>query len=305
MAGSRLDLHDFQLLKEVRSTRSLTAASERLGLSQPAISVRLGHLRQHFSDPLFVRTSEGMMATPFLESLLPDIDHAMSLLSPKDGPHKPFDARNSSRRFRIGLSHVAQMVLLPDLLAALQDLAPSLRIDSVDLDVSTPALLESGDLDLAIGYALAMTSGFFQQRLFTESYCCLFRKGHPRIRDTLTKERFLSEEHVALVAPATGHSRLDKILEGRGAERTIAVKVSSFLGIERIVGSTNLLAVVPSRLGLAIAQGGNVSAVALPFPSLPYEVKQYWHGRFHHDTGNRWLRSVLFERFSNLPPGGF
>ena len=305
MGQSRIDLCDLKLLKEVRLTRSLTAASERLGLSQPAVSVRLGHLRKHFADPLFVRTSDGMMSTPFLESLIPDIEQAMGLLSPKDGPHKPFDALNSTRRFRVGLSHVAQMVVLPELLARLQVIAPKVRIDSLDLDASTPAQLESGELDLAMGYAPNLHSGFFQQRLFDESYYCIFRADHPRIAGPLTKAMFLEEEHVAVVAPATGHSRLDKVLEERGAERKVAVKVSSFLGIERIVRSTNLLAVVPSSLGKTIALSGHVRAVELPIPSLSYEVRQYWHGRFHYDTGNGWLRSVFFEKFSNLPQSGF
>ena len=26
-----------------------------------------------------------------------------------------------------------------------------------------------------------------------------------------------------------------------------------------------------------------------------YSVKQFWHERFHHDPGNRWLRSLIRE----------
>ncbi|HCP77197.1 MAG TPA: LysR family transcriptional regulator, partial [Pusillimonas sp.] len=88
MAQNKLDLYDFLLLKEIRAARSVTGACEQVGLSQPAISVRLGHLREHFGDPLFVRTSEGMMATPFLENLLPHIDQAINLLNPEGGAYK-------------------------------------------------------------------------------------------------------------------------------------------------------------------------------------------------------------------------
>jgi DNA-binding transcriptional LysR family regulator len=35
-----------------------------LGVSQPAISNALARLRQHFADPLFLRTGRGMRPTP-------------------------------------------------------------------------------------------------------------------------------------------------------------------------------------------------------------------------------------------------
>ena len=302
MAQNKLDLYDFLLLKEIRAARSVTGASEQVGLSQPAISVRLGHLREHFGDPLFVRTSEGMMATPFPENLLPHIDQAINLLNPEGGAFKPFDASTSTRRFRLGLSHVAQLVMLPELLALLKEAAPKIKIDSVDLDSMTPSLLENGKLDLAIGYTIDLHSGFYQQRLFAENYSCILRANHPRVIDTLSKAQFLQEEHLALVAPATGHSRLDKALEERGVERKIAVKVSSFLGLEQIITSTDLLAIVPSRLGRTLALNGKIRILNLPFPSLSYEVRQYWHGRYHYDSGNSWLRKLIFEKFTNLPP---
>jgi DNA-binding transcriptional LysR family regulator len=287
MSHNKLDLYDFLLLKEIRAARSVTGACEQVGLSQPAISVRLGHLREHFGDPLFVRTSEGMMATPFLENLLPHIDQAINLLNPEGGAYKPFDAATSTRRF---------------LLALLKAQAPGLKIDSVDLDSMTPSLLENGKLDLAIGYTIDLHSGFYQQRLFAENYSCVLRANHPRVIDTLTKEQFLQEEHLALVAPATGHSRLDKALEERGVERKITVKVSSFLGLEQIITSTDLLAIVPSRLARTLALNGKIRFMNLPFPSLSYEVRQYWHGRYHYDSGNSWLRKLIFEKFTNLPP---
>lgn len=302
MASSKLDLHDFLLLKEIRAARSVTGASEQIGLSQPAVSIRLGHLREHFGDPLFVRTSEGMMATPFLEKLLPDIEQAISLLNPEGGSYKPFDAATSTRRFRLGLSHVAQLVMFPEMVSTLKHGAPGIQLDSVDLDTMTGTLLESGKLDLAIGYTIDLHQGFYQQRLFAENYSCIARADHPRISRELTRKQFLQEQHLALVAPTTGHSRLDKALEERGVRRKIAVRVSSFLGLERIITSTDLLAIVPSRLARTLAQDGRIRALDLPFPSLSYEVRQYWHERYHHDAGNSWMRKLVFDKFTNLPP---
>jgi len=301
-ATSKLDLYDLLLLKEIRAARSVTGAVPQVGLSQPAISIRLGHLRQHFGDPLFVRTSGGLMATPFLDSLMGDIEHAIKLLNPEESSRRAFDPATSTRRFRLGLSHIAQMVMLPEVLGQLKSLGPGLQVDSIDLDGTTASLLESGQLDLAIGYTFELHNGFFQQRLFAENYSCIVRRNQPRIGDTLTKKQFHDEEHLALVAPATGHSLLDKVLEERGVQRRITARVSSYLGLEQILVSTDLLAVVPSRLARTLAYGDRIKILGLPFPSPTYEVRQYWHERYHYDSGNSWLRKLIFESFTNLPP---
>ncbi len=297
-----LSLLDCLMLKEIRKAGSLTGAVEQVGLSQPAISIRLGRMRKHFGDPLFVRTSEGMQPTPFLENLMPDVERAINLLNPQGGIYQPFDPATSTRRFRLALSHVAQMVTLPELLFLLKHAAPNVQLDSVDLDGMTSNLLENGKLDVAIGYTTDLYNGFYQQRLFTENYACIARADHPLQGHELTREQFFEARHLALVAPATGHSLLDKALEERGVERNVAVRVSSLLGIGEIIASTDLLAIVPARLARTLALKGTIKTMALPFPPLCYEVRQYWHQRYHHDAGNNWLRKLIFDNFTNPPP---
>src|SRR5690349_974701 len=65
----RVDLNLLVVLQRLLETGSVTAAAERLGLSQPAVSRALGRLREAFADALFVRTPEGLRATPRAEQL--------------------------------------------------------------------------------------------------------------------------------------------------------------------------------------------------------------------------------------------
>ncbi|MGE4124914.1 MAG: LysR family transcriptional regulator [Pusillimonas sp.] len=298
---TRLDLYDLLLLKEIHAAQSVSRAVDHVGLSQPAISVRLGHLRQHFGDALFVRTSGGMMATPFLESLLPHIEQAILLLNTEGNPYRSFEPATSTRRFRLGLSHIGQLVMLPALMGSLRNIAPNIKIDSLDLDELSANLLESGKLDLAIGYATDLQTGFYQQRLFTENYVCIMRPDHPRIRGALSREGYLAEAHLALDAPGTGHTRLEKTLFEQGIDRNVTLRVPSYLGLEAIISASDLLAIVPARLGRTLARQGKAQALALPFSIEPYEIRQYWHERYHRDAGNMWLRKQVFEHLSNLP----
>lgn len=301
---ANLDLADFLILKEIYKTRSVTASVSQVGLSQPAISIRLGNLRNYFSDPLFVKTPEGMMPTPLMQTLIAPIDQLLDLLGPNRGQLVRFTPETSLRKFHLGLSHVAQMVLLPPLLTLFGSSAPRIQIDSTDLNDQTALAMAQGEIDIAIGYAAELNTGFYQQRLFTEHYSCIARKRHPRLADNPAPStaQLLKEEYLSLVAPGTGHSLLDKHLHAEGITRSIKLRVSSFLGLEQIIVATDLLAIVPARLANTLAQGGRIRAFDISFPMPAYEVRQYWHERYHHDPGNQWLRQTIFNTFVDLPP---
>jgi len=57
------DLNLLRVFLAIWDLRSLTAAWDRLGLTQPAVSHALRCLRNLFEDPLFVRTPNGMVPT--------------------------------------------------------------------------------------------------------------------------------------------------------------------------------------------------------------------------------------------------
>ncbi len=75
----------------------------------------------------------------------------------------------------------------------------------------------------------------------------------------------------------------------------VVLQVSSFLGVARLVAGTELLVVVPRRLGQAQAQQEKVRLLAPPLALPAYAVKQHWHERFHADAGHAWLRQTVAE----------
>eukprot|EP01034_Spumella_vulgaris_P012949 gene12949-16494_t len=66
----RVDLNLLIVFETLMHERSVTRAAEKLFLGQPAISAALSRLRGLFDDPLFVRTSEGMLPTPRAEAMM-------------------------------------------------------------------------------------------------------------------------------------------------------------------------------------------------------------------------------------------
>ena len=73
------DLNLLKIFLVVAEELNLTQASKRLGLSQPALSHSLQRLRDEFEDPLFVRGSRGLVATPRVQRMVPQIREILSL----------------------------------------------------------------------------------------------------------------------------------------------------------------------------------------------------------------------------------
>lgn len=298
---SELDLRHLRIFMALHEIKNVTRAAEAVGLSQSAVSVVLAQLREHYGDPLFVRTARGMQATPRAEHLATTLRQALQLLERSLDPAPSLDPARMERTFRISMTDVGQMTLLPRLLARVQKIAPKVRIVVGNLTHDTPHQLETGEVDLAMGFTVSIGAGFYQQKLFDEGFVCIASRTHPRIRECLTPAELEKEFHVKILLSATAHSLVDKFLERQGVQRFFALEVPTFLGLGQLVASSNLLAIVPLRLGSIFTAESDIQIVSLPLPLPKYAVNQYWHDRYHRDPSNLWLRSVVYETANSLP----
>jgi len=294
-----LDLKDLRMLDALFKTRNVSQASEKIGLSQPSVSIRLGQLRQRFKDALFVRTSAGMQPTPKAEALIPAIHQALALFDASTG-QAVFDPLTSDRTFKICMTDAGQFITLPALLNRARSIAPNVRVEVLNLTAEASRLLESGDADLAIGFTLDIQAGFYQQALLEDHFVCIVSKRHPRIASRLSRKQFEAEAQIDVVTRGTGHWLLYKGLEDAAVARRVAVRVPSFLGLARIVAHSDLLALVPARMGEILAKQGELRILNPPITLPSYVVKQYWHERYHRDPANIWLRSVISDLYAGM-----
>lgn len=293
-----MSLSDTRLLSvfdEIYRTRSVSRAAEALGLGQPAVSIALAKLRRHFGDRLFVRTSAGMDPTPLAEELWGPVQAALDAVGEAMGRRSAFDPAQSERCFRICMTDISQMVILPRLWSRLRATAPCVRIEALPLTRAgqTAQMLESGDADLAIGFMPHLDAGFYQQVLFRQHYVVLASADHARVRADLDLEQFQAEEHVVFTTGDTGHRIIDQELARQGIRRRVALTIPNFVGAAFAIERTNLLMVIPRRLGELLGGHGDFTIFPLPFSMPDYAVKQHWHERYHHDPGNRWLRGMI------------
>ncbi|VWX59872.1 LysR-family transcriptional regulator [Burkholderiales bacterium 8X] len=294
---AKLDLEWLAVFDEIYNTGSVSRAAERLGLAQAAASTMLNKLRAHFDDRLFARTAQGMQPTPFAQQIRPHLREALSQLAQARG-HGSFEPARAERNFRICMTDISEVVLLPTLLDHLRREAPGVQIETEIVSTASGRRLEDGEVDLAVGFMPQLEAGFYQQTLFEQDFVCLVARNHPRIGDRLTRKRFEAEAHAVISSSGTGHFIVDKTIAKLGLERKIVARLSSFLSVARIVAHTELVVIVPRILGQVLATQEPVRLLEPPFALPAYAVKQLWHERFHADPGNAWLRQTTARLFA-------
>ncbi|MBV8628096.1 MAG: LysR family transcriptional regulator, partial [Paraburkholderia sp.] len=248
-----LDLNLIPYLVAMEETRNVSRAAERLGVSQPRVSTALGRLREYFGDPLFVRTSRGMEPTPRAMALIPAAREALGSIEKGLLESQEFDPATSTHTFSLALSDVGEIVFLPRLLQLFAERAPNANLRSVSLPPShVERGLESGDVDLAVGYFPDLSgNNFFQQRLFTHRFICLLRSGHPLARAPLTLEQFVNSGHAVVRAEGRSQEVLEKFLEKKRIRRRAVLETPHFMSLPFILARTDLIATVPHAIGFA------------------------------------------------------
>lgn len=296
-----IDIRLLAVFDEIYKTRSVTAAAEALELGQPAVSVALAKLRHHFGDPLFVRTSSGMEPTPFSEGLVRPVRAVLDALALVLDHRSEFDPATSDRTFRICMTDISQLALLPKLWKRLRATAPGVRIEISPLSGDTARMLESGEADLALGFIPQLEAGFYQQLLFRQNFVCMVAADHPRVTDGLSLAQFEAEDHAVVSSSGSAPSLIEREISRQGIKRRVALKIPNFLGAAFVIEHTDLLVTIPRRLGEVLQGRGAFRIFPVPFELPEYEVKQHWHERYHQDEGNRWLRGVVSELLSETP----
>jgi DNA-binding transcriptional LysR family regulator len=293
-----LDLNLLRVFDAVYTHRNVSAAAAALSLSQPAVSNALKRLRGEFGDELFTRTPQGMEPTPLADRAAVTVGHALALLRDGLEPGQVFDPSRAQRTFTLIMSDIGEIVFLPALLQFLQGAAPGVRIEALTLPVKESRLaMESGAVDLAIGFLPDLKAGFYQQRVFEQKYVCMVRRDHPRIGETLSMKGFTEARHAVVNAQGTGHGIVETMFERAGLTPEVLVRLPHFLAVPMVVAATDLVVTVPQKLGEAFARVLPVRLLPHPLRIPVFQVNQYWHRRYHKDPANQWLRGHFTRLF--------
>nr|WP_218182700.1 pca operon transcription factor PcaQ [Pseudomonas gingeri] len=287
---TRIKFRHLVCFLEVARQGSLARASDKLAISQPALSKTLKELETLLSTRLFVRSKTGAALTEagvaFLRYAGPSVQSLREgVNSLRSGEHEPITAR-------LGVLSTVESLLVPEVVCRLHARHPALVV-SVVTGPSAYLLsrLRVGELDLVVGRMTDSPQilGLTFEHLYSESMTLVVRRDHPLLAESQVDKNL---EAYPLVLPLSGttirkfadslfvqhgitpsRQRLETLsltLSRRYVQCSDAIWVAPFDAVRQDLGGGELV-----ELELGIREpGGSVGLCSNP--SLPISLAAQW-----------------------------
>lgn len=292
MKLNTFDLNLLLVFDAVLRRRSVTKAAQELCLSQPAISHALNRLRWRLKDRLFIRGPEGMMPTPRAERLAEPIRRTLMELQRSLDP-EDFVPATADRHFAIAVNHGAAIGLVGAISSDCRAVAPNVRLamrPSGTLDV--PAMLDRGDLDVALVGQAAPGAQFSSDVLVEDSCVVVMRRGHPLARGRFGLDALAAVSHLTIASGDQDLGFVDVEFLARGLTRTVILE-APYLSAGAILAQSDMVAIMGRRVAEALRHAHPIELAPLPVRSAIQRCLMVWHSRFDDHPAHRWLRTLI------------
>ena len=288
-----VDLNLLVVLKALLEERNTTKAAERLAMSQPAVSRALARLRLLYDDPLLIRTPQGMEPTARAEALLLPLREILHDIEQTFSPPEQLDPAQFEGVLRIGAHTYVEYVMMPSLLARLQQQAPNLRIHMVPLNADYENQLDEGVISMVISKQDEVPGRFRRIPLFEDKLICAAHRSHPLQGQVLCIESFAQAQHL-LVAPRGSEGGIvDDLLAAHGMTRHTPLIVQSFLAAPFILPCAPLLLTSPARVLRPLMPLLDLVEYETRFALPTFEVSLIRHRRDDNNAMLNWFESEL------------
>lgn len=306
---AHLELKSLTALLYLLEERHVGRAAERLYMSQPATSRLLNRLREAFGDPLFIRTSKGMVPTAKAQALeIPlreMIDKMSSLSSVED-----FEPEQTERVFRLQTSHYQAQAYLPTIAERFYEQAPKASLET-SLVTETSLLRADNQLVDAVlcSEYVQLPNRFSTRLLGREGWGCILSKNHPLASNAeISLDEFLSYGHVLVTLGGSSMIYSESALGERAKERRYSLRTPYFLSALEAVGKTDLLFSSSQLLAIRFMDQFGLVIKPLPYDFPPVHYNLAWPEEQANDPGGIWFRNLCAQVVKDmipLPDDGF
>lgn len=290
----KFDLNLLVAFDALMSERNVTRAAQRIGISQSALSHNLGRLRTLLSDELFVRSARGIEPTPRAQELAETVSTVLCTIQSHLIEPEQFNPATDERTFTLGLTDYLESLLMPPLIATVREQAPHVNFVIRPIDQDYPAdLLDSGEIDLAIGKVETGNDLHKRRKLWSERYVVLATPEKIGPSGVMDLDTFLSTPQAVIVSK-DGRCRLvDEMLAELGLKRHAAVTTPHLFTLPILVRDANMIAPVPASFARAWAPVFGLAISPGPVDVPPYDISLAWHTSSDRNAGHAWLRQQV------------
>ena len=191
----KMTLNQFSSFAAVAKHLNLTKASAELRVSQPSLSLQLKQLEDHHGTKLYRRLSKGIEITEAGQSLLRKIMPILEQVAQLERGFKPLQAKVTQETLRTGGTFTTCAVLLPELLARLQQRYPQAELECrTRSSEQLERLVANSSMDIAVTARPATSRELISERLRTERVVAFVPADHPVAHKKNLKFRDLVSE---------------------------------------------------------------------------------------------------------------
>lgn len=264
----RIDLNLLVALQALLEERNVSKAAERLFITQSAMSKTLGRLRTLFDDPLFTRTSSGVVPTPRAEDLQLQLAAVLADVQGLVAPSE-FDPATYQGSFSLVMPDYLGLLLLPALMEQLQAEAPGIQLQVVSRAEHQLDRLASGEYDVCLQIEQRYYAPEFEVITLGEATPVLVaREGHPLQGTEYSWEDILKYPQLQLYIPDIEEAEFfyenPDIIE-RLNELEPTLEIAHVFTALQVIRRTNFIMASPPMFEQEERLAGGV--VALPLPA--------------------------------------
>lgn len=299
MNYEQVDLNLLVIFDAVMTELNVTRAAEQLCMTQPAVSNALKRLRRVVNDDLFIKVPNGVRPTAKATEMWLPIREALTQIRQTLQP-PPFEPASSAASFTLAVTdYIAtstlSLLLLP-MMRRLEQSAPNINLRFMpQKNIDAPALLDQGDIDIALGMFPNPGVRFRTYTLLTDQYECFMRCDHPLAKGKLTLKKFAQAKHLLVSLTGEPTDFVDRLLEEKGLKRRIALTVGQFGLAPVVIANSDLIGTLAARRVKNSEQKDKLHVAPLPIDVEPKTIKIMWHERNQHNPVHGWLRSLITE----------
>lgn len=292
----KFDLNLVKVLHALFEDKNVTKAGHRLGRTQSAVSNSLKRLREAFSDPLFVRSGEGLEPTTFAETLRQPVYEIMATGTQLVAARAKFDPATARITYRIAAPDRLSLPIIRPLLAYLRGNAPMAGVDLVTSDRENAlAHLENGRVDVVIGWFDRPPTGLHSEFLFRSNLVGIARADHPLAHtgSVVDLGELLAYPHLVVSSAGDRRAAFDVILGRKRLEREIRLAVGNFGLVPSVLGDSDMVGVYTREVANELAQAADLSLFEIETEPAKLDHYLVWSRANHSDPAQMWLRDRI------------
>jgi LysR family transcriptional regulator for metE and metH len=202
-----LEIRHLRLIQAICNEGSVTRASNRLHLTQSALSHQLRDIEDKLGAPLFTRVNKRMVLTPVGQRLLNSADTILAELQRTEEDIRHISLSRDGI-LRISTECYTCYHWLPALLKIFSQDFPRIEVQIIAEATRDPhqALLD-GKIDLALVSNSLRDSKLVYEPLFRDELVVILSKDHPlRLRSFIRAEDFINERLLIYAQPSESYA---------------------------------------------------------------------------------------------------